>query len=147
MTIFDSQPHALVAISRHTAKLTYYLPGREHAVTRSINGVGRKIRPIYKRKIAFRTLEYVVDYSSIPKDEEIRTPGIVEYVQKVLSAQAALTQPDNVSDAFLPVNVFSQEIQFSRMKSVHESMDVVTALQTFYGEALPGASSDCHAFD
>ncbi|VDL77028.1 unnamed protein product [Nippostrongylus brasiliensis] len=70
---------------------------------------------------------------SIPKDEEIRTPGIVEFVQKVLSAQAALTQPDNVSDAFLPVNVFSQEIQFSRMKSVHESMDVVTALQTFYG--------------
>ncbi|VDL78467.1 unnamed protein product [Nippostrongylus brasiliensis] len=130
MTIFDSSPHALVAISRHSAELTYYHPGREDAVTRLIMSIDREIHttnlqaaaslakkktfvfkaskpPEEPLKIAFRPLKYVVVYDPIIRDKEIRTPDIVEFAQKVLPVQATLTQHDNVC-------VFAGQYLFAR---------------------------------
>ncbi len=175
LALYDSVPHGLVAVSRHTESLVYYTVAAFSTVAKDsvwtfvtaqceIGHVTNFEKAAVMVKRAFKTAnvhekDFVTEVRPVTyclevkpdRDEVARTPQIMNVMRQLsLKLQifpASRWSVDRIRTELIATSMYIPPIQPYEFRKSMNSADIVAALQMFYDTAFPQASGDWQSFD
>lgn len=131
-SIYESQPHMLVAVSRHRRSIVYYTPDLNDALSRWFKGVIDKPRDFYFRFQLKVDLRGGARFDFRSRDPIFRGDGVYDQTERLGFSRVPCDTVRVLSDYYMPLP--------DTVPAASGFCDV-TVLQRYYDELFPLAST------